>query len=160
MPIRVKQERIIEAVRRGLEGDRAVEFVCRSGYAMNTAAIARHLRSMGGRGRIQNLIELGKSNLEILQECFPAEEIQKLPLLIPTQGELFGDRISTPAPVPMMANNHLPLYETARLTLRVPADLYEALQIAAHAENKTQNQLIVDILTTTLSQLPPRPSAD
>ncbi len=156
MPIRVKQERIIEAVRRGLEGDRAVEFVCRSGYAMNTTAIARHLRAMGGRGRIQSLIELGKSNLEILQECFPAEEIQKLPLLKPAQGELFAEKL-TPAPAPNLADNLL-LYETARLTLRVPADLYEALQIAAHAENKTQNQLIIDILSTALSQLPRRPN--
>jgi hypothetical protein len=157
MQATAKQERIIEAVRQGLQGDAAVEFVCRNGYAMNTAAIARHLRSMGGRGRIQELVGQGFSNLEILKTCFPNLDIDSIPFAPPRQEELFADS----APVAEDADSDTedaPLYETAKLTLRVPSDLYEAIRFAARAENKTQGQLIVDILASALSRMPEPPS--
>ena len=63
---RQKQERVIEAVRRSLEGDAAIAFVRRSGFALTQAGIARHLRSMGGRRRVQELLESGNTNAEAL----------------------------------------------------------------------------------------------
>ena len=36
-------------------------------------------------------------------------------------------------------------------------DIYEAIQLAAHAENTSKNQLIVDILTSALAQMPKLP---
>lgn len=152
---RAKQERIIEAVRRGLEGDAAIEFVCQSGYAMNTASIARHLRSLGGRGHIEQLISEGKSNIEILQLCFPEEDIVRLPAAPPTQFELFEEEARPMTPLGEPEDS--PLYETVKLTVHLPADLYEALRMAARAENRTRNEIIVDILTSALSQMPERP---
>lgn len=148
--IREKQERVIEAVRHGLEGDGAVDFVRRSGYAMSMAGIARHLRSMGGRGKVQELILEGKSNLEILEMCFPHEELEELYAEPPSQGDLF-----TPDDAPTVAPSfHLALYDTRKMVLKVPEDLYEAIRIAAKAEDTTINQLIVDILTSALSRMP------
>ncbi len=152
---RAKQERIIEAVRYGLEGDSAVEFIHQNGYAMTQAGIARHLRIMGGRGRIQELIAEGKSNIEILKGIFPKDDFTELERMPPSQGELFGEEVLTRSMLPFKSGN-APLYETAKLTVRVPADLYEAIRLAAKAENKTQNQLIVDILTSALSEMPSR----
>jgi len=153
MQTHAKQERIIEAVRLGLEGDAAVEFVCRSGHAMNTAAIVRHLRHMGGRGRIQQSVRQGLSNVEILQACYPEADLADIPQTAPKQEELF-----TPSPAPAdteaIPAEDMPLYETAKLTLRLPSDLYEAVRLAARAENKTQSQLITDILTSALSRMP------
>ena len=76
---RAKQERIIEAVRQHLEGDAAVEFVRQSGYAMSIAGVARHLRLMGGRHRVEELIAAGNANVEILAETFPDDDISALP---------------------------------------------------------------------------------
>ncbi|MCC6696152.1 MAG: hypothetical protein IT365_11035, partial [Candidatus Hydrogenedentes bacterium] len=70
-----KQERIIEAVRHGLEGVGAVEFIQKNGFAMTTAGIAKNLRAMGGRGRVQELINEGKTNIEIMQLCFPEADL-------------------------------------------------------------------------------------
>ena len=42
-----KHERIVEAVRLGLDGEAAVDFVRQSGFALTTTGIARHLRKMG-----------------------------------------------------------------------------------------------------------------
>ncbi len=153
MQTHAKQERIIEAVRQGLEGDAAVEFVCRGGFAMNTSAIARHLRHMGGRGRIQHYLKRGLSNAEILQACHPEAVPPEKPPAPPQQAELFH----IPPPVPDAdpeATGDAPLYETAKLTLRLPSDLYEAIRLAARAENKTQSQLVTDILTSVLSRMP------
>lgn len=150
---RAKQERIIEAVRHGLEGDSAVEFIHQSGYAISQAGIARHLRSMGGRGQIQELIAAGKSNVEILKACFPEDDLSEFEKVPPSQGELFGEDAVPRTTIPFQPGGG-PLYDTAKLTIRVPADLYEAIRAAARIENKSQNDLIVDILTTALSKMP------
>lgn len=145
-----KQERIIEAVRHGLEGEAAVEFVRKSGFAMTVAGIARHLRRMGGKGRIQDLIEQGRSNIEILEFVFPEESVDDLPPEVPSQAELF-DFNSAVAAAPSVR----PLErETRKISVRIPEDLYEAIRLAARAERKNQNDLIVDILTSALSRLP------
>ena len=156
MQARAKDERVIEAVRQGLEGDAAVEFVCQSGYALNTSAIARHLRAMGGRGRIQRLIGDGKSNQEILQVCFPNDEIEGIPPTPPKQEELFVEPMAPPR-IETTEREDAPLYETTKLSLRIPSDLYEAIRLAARAENKTQSQLIIDLLTAALSHMPEPP---
>lgn len=147
--LRAKQERVIEAVRRGLEGMAAVEFIQHSGYAMTTPGIVKHLRSMGGRGHIQELIAQGRTNFEILQSCFPNEDLSHLRPEPPTQTDLFGQTTyrrpdSTPANV----------YEMRKMAIKVPADLYEAIRLASKAEGKSQNDLIVDVLTTALSRVP------
>ncbi|HUW60287.1 MAG TPA: hypothetical protein VMZ06_04700 [Candidatus Bathyarchaeia archaeon] len=150
MQARQKLERIIEAVRLGLEGDAAVEFLCSSGYAMTSPAIARNLRQLGGRKAIENLIGQGISNAEVLHSVFPEDTQHPIPHQPPTQRELFQ-----PVPDPAVTDDdHMPLYETTKLTIRLPRDLYEAIRIAAKAENKPQNQLIIDILTAALSRMP------
>lgn len=151
--LRQKQERVIEAVRQDLEGDAAVEFVRNSGYAMSSAGIARHLRSMGGRGAVKAMIEEGKSNVDIMEICFPEAELDELPQEPPTQAELF---VAEPPPHELAADEkRATLYETRKMAVKVPADLYDAIRLAAKAEGVSQNQLIVDILTTALSQIPP-----
>lgn len=151
--VRAKQERVIEAVRQGLEGERAVEFIHHGGYAMTVTGIARHLRSMGGRGRIQELIDGGKTNLEILQTCFPEENLGDIHPLVLRQGELFVD-VASQKDEDLLDSADAPLYETAKVSVRLPADLYEAIRLAARAERKSQNQLIVELLTKALSCLP------
>jgi len=49
------------------------------------------------------------------------------------------------------------MFDTRKIALRLPSDLYEAIQLAAHAENTSKNQLIVDILTSALAQMPKLP---
>jgi hypothetical protein len=147
-----KQERIIEAVRHGLEGDAAVEFVCRSGYAMNTSTIVRHLRAMGGRGRILDLIHQRKSNSQILHICVPEAAAEEFPPALPQQEELFVQPHD--AAEPLLPDDQ-PLYETTKVTVRLPSDLFEAIRLAARAEGKSLNQLIVDVLTSALSHMPP-----
>jgi len=151
--VRAKQERIVEAVRHGLEGEAAAEFIRQSGYAMTVAGIARHLRSMGGRGHVQELINAGKTNNEIMCICFPDVSPDDLPVEPPSQGELFEQELKMHV---ALANDEggVPLYETTKVSFRAPADLYEAIRIAAKAEHKTQSQLIVDILTEALSKMP------
>ncbi|MCC6488948.1 MAG: ribbon-helix-helix protein, CopG family [Candidatus Hydrogenedentes bacterium] len=43
------------------------------------------------------------------------------------------------------------------MSIKVPADLYEAIRLAAKAEGKSQNELIVDVLTSALSRIPGPP---
>ncbi|MBI4557679.1 MAG: hypothetical protein HY706_08855 [Candidatus Hydrogenedentes bacterium] len=147
-----KQERIVEAVRHGLEGVGAVEFLRQSGYAMTISGLARHLRAMGGRGRVQELVNIGKSNVEILETCFPETDFSQLERE-PEQAELFVDALSHQESHPFPGSD-TPLYDTVKLSFRAPADLYEALRLAARAEGKTQNQLITEILTSALSRMP------
>jgi len=149
---REKQERVVEAVRRGLEGPAAVEFIHHAGYAITQPGIARHLRSMGGRGKVQEMIGEGKSNREILEASFPDEDID-LPGPAPRQPELFATEAGQPAP-PEPSEAHAAVYDTVKMTVRMPADLHEAIKIAAKVEGKAQNDLIVDILTHHLSQIP------
>lgn len=151
-----KRERIIEAVRLGLEGDAAVEFIRQSGYAMSSAGVAKHLRGMGGRGKIAELIGQGVSNLEILRECYPAEAGERPPVP-PDQPELFaedefGAQHGT-LPIP-----GAPEFESIKLTVKLPTDLYEAIRLAAHGERKTINHFVTEILTHSLGQLPSRAS--
>lgn len=145
---RQKQERVIEAVRRGLEGDAALEFVHRSGFALTQASIARHLRSMGGRRRVQELLESGKTNAEVLEICFPGEDFSELHSQAPEQGDLFGEPVDVAL---------TPEYGTRKMTVEMPEDLYEALRIAARIEGKSRNDLIAEILRTALSRIPRRP---
>ena len=154
---REKQERVIEAVRRGLDGDAAVEFVCQSGYAMNIKGIARHLRLMGGRQRIEELVHQGKDNLEILRACFPDDDLLKFPPQPPTQYELFEPSASRGLQE-LPIGDDVPLYETTKMTVRLPTDLYEAIRIAAKAERKARNQFIVDVLESALSRMPEMPA--
>lgn len=146
-----KRERVIEAVRRCLEGDAAVEFIRNSGYAMNVAGIARHLRNLGGRGRIQELLDAGKSNEEILLACAPAPSSKgskREPIL---QGELFTGKSRKFGKLP---DKDSPLYNMTKLSVRIPSELYEALRAAAHSQGKSQNQIVVDTLTQSLSRVP------
>jgi len=148
-----KLERVVEAVRLGLEGEAAVDFVRQSGYAVTTTGIARHLRKMGGRGQIVALINEGKSNWEILQTFHPEERYEHLTVLPPSQGELFGE-------APRVPGNLVPfqdLFESTKITLNLPNDLLEAIRLAARAEKTTQTQLIVDILTSAMSRVPEWP---
>jgi len=151
--VREKQERVIEAVRRGLEGDAAADFIRQSGYAMTVAGIARHLRSMGGRGTVQEMIDSGKTNIEIMEVCFPDADLRELRKEPPSQPELFASEPLSRASG--TAEFHAaPLYETRKMSIKAPADLYEAIRLAAKAEGVSQNQLIVDILTAALARTP------
>jgi hypothetical protein len=151
-----KHERIVEAVRLGLEGETAVDFVRQSGFAVTTTGIARHLRKMGGRGQIVALINEGRSNWEILQAAYPEERYEHLTVLPPSQGELFNES-------PKVPHNLLPfqdLFESTKITLNLPNDLLEAIRMAAKAEKTTQSQLIIDILTSAMSRVPEWPQGD
>lgn len=150
---RAKQERIIEAVRRGLEGDAAVVFLHESGYAMTPAGVARHLRQLGGRGAVAEAIGAGKTNREILMERFPdtpEEALAELPP--PSQGELFAGELAGPRIAEFGAGRSG--FESTRISLRIPADVHEALRIAAKVEQKTQAELITEILSRYLGQHP------
>lgn len=144
----LKQERIIEAVRQGLEGDATLEFLHQSGYAMTAAGVARHLKKLGGRGRVEQLVQEGHTNVEILEACLPDEDLSEVRRLLPEAGDLFG------ASAHVVRVEDSPVYATAKLTIQIPADLYEALRAAAHAERKSQNRLITELLTRSLSRLP------
>ena len=150
-----KRERVIEAVRHGLEGDAAIEFIHESGYAINSAGIARHLRRMGGRQHVLDLIEQGMSNVDILEACFPEEDFADM-RTAPSQAELFTE-------TPYTDTRHTPVsndeFETTSINLRIPTDLHHAIRLAAKAEGKSQHQLVTDILTHALGNMP-MPSPD
>jgi len=152
MQAQQKQERVIEAVRCGLEGDDAVEFIRQSGFAMTPSGIARHLRKLGGRGNIVALIAAGRSNLEILQTVYTEIDADLEAAHVPSQQELFAENPPGPK-VPENLLHHQDLFESTKITLKLPNDLHEALRLAAKAENTTQSQLIVDILTSALSRM-------
>ena len=144
-----KQTLVIEAVRRGLQEGDAVEFVRQSGYAISEAGVARHLRGMGGRGRVLELINAGKTNEEILEVCFGPDEAAE----------------SEPDPTPALEAHEGPMsnivdlrataqFETRKVSIRLPGDLYEAIRLAAKGEGMSQNQLIVELLTMALSRVP------
>jgi hypothetical protein len=149
---RLKQERIIEAVRHGLEGDAAVAFIHNNGYAMTVAGIARHLRTMGGRGFILECINEGMSNHEILTRIFPEEDLHEIEPPEPDQQELFQSESASHGTHGHPGGEDP--FEFTKLTLKVPSDLYEAIKLAAHAEGKSRTDLIIEILETTLSRMP------
>ena len=157
--MRAKQERIIETVRQGLEGDNAVEFLHNAGFATTQAGIVRNLRLMGGQGHVQELISRGLSNNDVLDLCLPHDDMQHAHRSLPHQADLFPDQ---PAHVHSMREDDvalasdIPLYEMTKMTLRLPSDLYEAIGMAARAESKTRNDLVVEILTSALSRMPER----
>lgn len=144
----LKQERIIEAVRQGHEGDVTLDFLHQSGYAMNAAGVSRHLKKLGGRGRIEGLVAQGYPNVQILAECLPDEDLSEVRKLLP-QDDLFGGSAYA-----FGRGGDVPLYDTTKLTLQIPSELYEALRAAAQAERKTQNSLIIELLSQGLSRTP------
>ena len=150
---RAKQERVIEAVRHGLEGDAALSFVHESGFKLNAAGITRHLRAMGGRGRISALIHDGKSNHEILAEIFPNDDdVVALPQPAPNQTDFFDD---TPATTVVNFGRVIAAqFETTKMTLVLPNDVYQALRAASRAEGKSRNDVVVDVLTSALARMP------
>ena len=123
---------------------------------MTSAGIARHLRVMGGRGALVELIEGGKSNGEVLAACLHEDPHDALHLESASQGELFaeGDAPVPAAPLPFPRED---LFDTTKITLRIPTDLYTALRLAARGEGTTQAQLIIDLLTSALSRMPNLP---
>lgn len=152
-----KHERIVEAVRLGLDGDAAVDFVRQSGFAVTTTGIARHLRKMGGRGNIVALINEGRSNWEILQAAYPKDRFEHLTVLPPSQGDFFTEI------APRVPDNLLPfqdLFQSTKITLSLPNDLLEAIRLAARAEKTTRTQLIIDILTSAMSRVPEWPHGE
>ncbi|MBX3180191.1 MAG: hypothetical protein KF886_22815 [Candidatus Hydrogenedentes bacterium] len=154
-----KQERIVEAVRQGLEGEDAVDFVRQSGFAVTVAGVARLLRKLGGKGQIVELIKAGNDNWTILQSAYPDEELEHIAVLPPSQCDLFYENPSAPR-VPESLLHHQDLFESTKITLKLPNDLLEALKFAARAEKTTQTQLIIDILTSAMSQMPRLPEVD
>lgn len=150
---RLKQERVIEAVRRGLEGAPAVEFMHNEGFATTQAGIARQLRALGGRGAISALIEQGLDNIAIMRHCFPDFDVDDVafPSEPAEQADMFPDL--TPS-YHGEGDEGTALFDTVKMTLRMPADLHEAIKLAARAESKKQNDLIVEILTAYLSRRP------
>ena len=124
---------------------------------MTTAGIAKHLRSMGGRGHILELIKAGRSNFEILQGCFPEDDLSHMRPVPPEQEELFSP---SKGEIPFPAASANNIYELRKMAIKVPADLYEAIRLAAKAEGKNQNDLIVDVLTSALSRVPHPPVDD
>ncbi len=149
---RAKQERIIEAVRMGLEGDAALDFVREGGYALTPNGMMRYLRQMGGRGEIAARIKAGKTNLEILQELYPEEEVHLSLLQRPSQGELF-DESSAPSTSPFLHSSPQ-LFESTKMTVYLPNELYEALRLYSHAQGKSRNDAVIDLMTAALSRLP------
>ena len=149
--VRSKQERVLEAVRRGLEGDAALEFVHESGFAMKAPGFARHVGALGGRERIEELIAQGLSNVDILRARFPDDAFDIAEATPPEQRDLFG---KDAAPVRLETLDDAPLYETTKLTISLPSDVYEAIRLAAKAEKKSRNALIAELLTASLSRMP------
>jgi hypothetical protein len=108
---------------------------------------------MGGRGKLQALVDEGFSNADILLRCFPDADLSALPQDPPSQGELFGfDR--TAVRLVDLDTPDSPVYDTTKISLRLPNELCEAIRLAAKAEGMTQSQLITEILTTALSRSP------
>lgn len=147
-----KQERVLEAIRLGLTQEAAVDFVHTSGYAITAKGVERYVQALGGLERVHALIAEGKSNLEILATCVPAASTAELKAHMSTLPEHLS---SVPSPIePLVRPDDAPLYDTVKMTLHLPADVSEAIKLAAHAEKKTQQQMIVKLLTSALSRLP------
>lgn len=148
----LKRERVVEAVRRDLSGEAAVQFLHQEGYAMTSSVVARHLRNMGGRVQVEGFIGEGLTNLDILHRCFPEADLSEVQSEFPgeTKG-LFALTKDLPA---SEEDEERSLYATRKLTVTIPSELFEAIRAAARGEGKSQNQVIVDILTSTLSRMP------
>lgn len=154
----VKRERIIEAVRKGLRDGAIVDFVHQSGQALSRTGFERHLAKMGGLDQIKTYVDSGLSNLEILTTCFPELVLEDLEKVI---ASVIPFRSVSPALRRGAARAEVPEFDTTKMTITVPSELYEAIRAAAQAEVTSQNQLIVDLLTAALSRTPePAASGD
>lgn len=143
---------MLETIRLGLAHEAAVDFVHASGYAITEKGVARCVQALGGLERVQTLIAEGKSNLEILETCIPAANTAELKAHMSTLPEHLS---RVPSPIePLVRPDDTPLYDTVKLTLHLPADVFEAVKLAAHAEKKTQQEMIVKLLASALSRLP------
>lgn len=147
----VKRERIIEAVRQGLCGEAIVDFVRTSGHALSGTGFERHLAKMGGLDQVKTYVDSGLSNVEILTTCFPELDLEDLEKVIVSVTPF---RSISPALRRGAGRVELPEFATTKLTLTIPSELYEAIRAAAQGEGTSQNQLIVDLLTTALSRMP------
>lgn len=142
----VKQERVVEAVRQGLAGEAAVDFIHQCGYAINETSIERVLKTLGGKGRVLNLLEKGLSNVETIQVCTPEADLSELKNQAPPEETTpQGDAFS---------GEDAPIYPTTKMSIKIPSHLYEAVRAAAQAEGKTHNELIVNILSARLGRSP------
>jgi hypothetical protein len=109
---------------------------------------------MGGRGRLAALIEEGRSNREIMALLFPDTDADMLPREVPSQGELFKEESMETHALDFAPTDEM--FDTTRITARIPSDVYEAFRIAARVEGKSQSQLLSEILSYHLSRLPRR----
>jgi hypothetical protein len=149
---RAKQERVVEAIRHGLDGEAAVEFIHQNGFAITAPGFARFVRQMGGRKKILDMMAAGANNAEILGSCLPEEEDNPIETLPPNQRELFTREEVTG--VTEFHNIDGVQFEFTKFTVKMPTDLYTAIGLAAKVENKRRNDLIVDILTEAMSRMP------
>lgn len=155
--IRRKQERCIEAVREGLEGDGAVAFIHDCGFAMTESAMTRHLQTLGGRDAVSKCIDENMTNVEILSLHFSGEDFSELNQALSQQGDLFVKDAKSGGTIPF-SRDSTEEFETTKITLSIPSDLYQALRMASKAEGKNKTQLIVEILTMAMSRLPAQSS--
>ncbi|MBI1321501.1 MAG: hypothetical protein GC168_21490 [Candidatus Hydrogenedens sp.] len=155
---RLKQERVVEAVRLGLEGDEALSFIHQSGFALTGAGVARHLKALGGRGKVLAAIAEGLTNREILERVFPGDDLDEVPVHEPEQPELF--KAEKRDDEDGLADPPGGGFEHTKLTLTLPTDLYQAISLAARAEKKSRADLIIEVLTAQLSLLPMYPGEE
>ena len=146
-----KLDRILETVRRQLEGDDAVAFVHESGHRITPQGMVRFFRSVGGRSAVAKRIQEGMSNVEILYDVFPSFAGKRPPLAAPVQQDLV-DLSGEPLYAAGYGDED---FESTRLTIRLPNDVYRALGMAAKMEGVPRNQLIVDLLTGALGRMSP-----
>ena len=149
---RAKQDRVLEAIRHGLDGEAAVEFVHQNGFAIALPGFVRYVRQMGGRKKILDLMAEGANNAEILRTCLPEDEDHPMETLPPNQRELFP-REEVTGDIEFH-NIEGVEFEFTKFTVKMPTDLYTAIGLAAKVENKRRNDLIVDILTEAMSRMP------
>ena len=142
----VKQERVVEALRQGLSGEAAVDFIHQCGYAINETSVERVLKTMGGKTRVLNLLEKGLSNVETIQVCMPEADLSALKNQTPLE--------ETTAQADAFSGEDAPIYPTTKMSLKIPSHLYEAVRAAAQAEGKTHNELVVNILSARLGRSP------
>ena len=155
--IRRKQERCIEAVRQRLENEDALAFIHECGFAMTESEMLRHRQSFGGREVILLRIGENKSNVKILSSHFQKEDFSDRNIEVSHQDDLFAKNPTATGTIPF-AKDSTEEFETTKITLGIPSDLYQALRMASKAEGKNKTQLIVEILAVAMSRLPKQSS--
>jgi len=154
---KAKLECLLQALREGCRGSHAAAYVRRSGFALTAPGVEQRLRQLGGEAAVYARIAAGWSNAEIVEEAFPGENLEWMKGLPPKQGELFEALPSAANTAALWPAAKAAPFESTRITLRVPSDLYEAICIAARVEQTSRTQLIVDLLTSALSRIPELP---